>query len=332
MGTKYLISKGELHRQDNSLNFKNINGNNYIPIEGISEIFCLDEVTFNTKVIDFLSKNSITLHLFNHYEGYSGTFYPREKYISGKAVIKQVEAFNSNKRILIAKAIVNGIGNNIHEVLYHYFRHGKNELKEFLDWIKDELPKKLEDAIDITNILLVEGDLWYRFYNSFPIFLREDFVFNKRVKRPPDNPLNALISFGNSILYTKTINQIYQTHLDQSIPFLHSPQERRFSLSLDISEVFKPIIVFKTIFDCINNRKLSVEKHFEKSLNYCLLNGDGKKIFLQELELKFSETFKHSHLSRNLTYLKAIKYDGYKLLKYILEDIEFKPFNLKEKK
>lgn len=327
MGTKYILSKGELHRQDNSLNFKNINGNNYIPIEGIDEIFCLDEVSFNTKVIDFLSKNNIMLHLFNHYEGYSGTFYPREKYLSGKAVIKQVEAFNE-KREVIAKAIVLGIGNNIYEVLYHYYRHEKKELKEFLDWIKEELPKKLDSCCDISEILLTEADIWYRFYNSFSIFLREDFVFNKRVKRPPDNPLNALISFGNTILYTK----IYQTHLDQRISFLHSPQERRFSLSLDLSEVFKPIIVFKTIFDCVNNRKLSVEKHFDKNLNYCLLNESGKKIFLEALESKFNETFKHSTLLRNVSYLKAIKYDGYKLLKYILEDFEFKPFSLKEKK
>ncbi|MCQ8213455.1 type I-B CRISPR-associated endonuclease Cas1b [Cetobacterium somerae] len=331
MGTKYILSKGELHRQDNSLNFKNSNGNNYIPIEGIDEIYCLDEVSFNTKVIDFLSKNNIILHLFNHYEGYSGTFYPREKYMSGKAVIKQVEAFNE-KRELIAKAIVLGIANNIHEVLYHYYRHGKEELKEFLDWLKDEMPKKLENSNDISEILLTEADIWYRFYNSFSVFLREDFVFNKRVKRPPDNPLNALISFGNTILYTKTMGQIYQTHLDQRISFLHSPQERRFSLSLDLSEVFKPVIVFKTIFDCVNNRKLSVEKHFDKNLNYCLLNESGKKIFLEALESKFNETFKHTTLLRNVSYLKAIKYDGYKLLKYILEDFEFNPFSLKEKK
>ena len=71
---------------------------------------------------------------------------------------------------------------------------------------------------------------------------------NKRVKRPPDNPINALISFGNTLLYTKTISAIYRTHLDQRISYLHEPSEGRFSLSLDISEVFKPVIVYKTIF------------------------------------------------------------------------------------
>ena len=87
----------------------------------------------------------------------------------------------------------------------------------------------------------------------FQYFINEDFILNKRVKRPPDNPINALISFGNTLLYTKTISAIYRTHLDQRISFLHEPSEGRFSLSLDISEVFKPVIVYKTIFDLEKN-------------------------------------------------------------------------------
>lgn len=124
-----------------------------------------------------------------------------------------------------------------------------------------------------------EGEVWMRFYDNFRCFLPDDFVMNKRVKRPPDNPINALISFGNTLLYTKTISAIYQTHLDQRISFLHEPSEGRFSLSLDISEVFKPVIVYRTIFDLVNNRKLQVEKHFDKNVNYCILNEDGRKRF-----------------------------------------------------
>ncbi len=154
---------------------------------------------------------------------------------------------------------------------------------------------------------------------------------NKRVKRPPDNPINALISFGNTILYTKTISQIYQTHLNQTISFLHSAGESRFSLSLDLSEVFKPIIVYKTIFDCINNRKLNVEKHFDKKLNYCLLNDTGRKIFISALEERFSQTYENKKLKRKVSLLTSIKYDAYKLIKTILEDAEFVPFSLKTK-
>ena len=153
---------------------------------------------------------------------------------------------------------------------------------------------------------------------------------NKRVKRPPDNPMNAMISFGNSLLYSKVISVIYQTHLDQRISFLHEPSEGRFSLSLDLSEVFKPIIVFKTIFNLVNNKRIKVEKHFEKSVNYCVLNEEGREIFIKEFESRMEAVFKHDRLKRKISYKTAIKLDCYKLIKYILEDKEFVPFSAKE--
>ena len=176
----------------------------------------------------------------------------------------------------------------------------------------------------------VEGEVWQRFYSEFKNFLPEDFIMNKRVKRPPDNPINALISFGNTLLYTKTIGVIYRTHLDQRISFLHEPTEGRFSLSLDISEVFKPIIVYKTIFELVNRKKLQVSKHFDKKVNYCLLNEEGRNIFITAFEERLESVFLHPKLKRKVSYRTAIKLDCYKLIKYILEDKEFIPFNLKD--
>lgn len=175
-----------------------------------------------------------------------------------------------------------------------------------------------------------EGEVWMRFYDNFRYFLPDDFVMNKRVKRPPDNPINALISFGNTLLYTKTISAIYQTHLDQRISFLHEPSEGRFSLCLDISEVFKPVIVYRTIFDLVNNRKLQVEKHFDKNVNYCILNEDGRKIFVQAFEDRMESVFTHPVLKRKVSYRTALKLDCYKLIKSILEGKDFVPFSLKE--
>lgn len=157
-------------------------------------------------------------------------------------------------------------------------------------------------------------------------------MFSKRVKRPPDNPLNAMISFGNSILYAKTVTAIYNTHLNQTISFLHEPGEGRFSLSLDLSEAFKPIITFRTIFELVNNKQIKVSKHFDKKLNYCLLNEEGRKIFITAIEERLESLFTHSVLKRKVSYKTAIKLDGYKLIKYIMEGKEFKPFSLREMK
>ena len=326
--TRYISSMGELTRKDNSLCFRKDGKNVYIPIENTKEIYCLNEVGLNSKLLDFLGQKHVIVHFFNYYGGYSGTFYPKDQYMSGKLLIKQIEKFQNN-RIQIARAVVKGIGSNIYEVLYHYYKHNKREVKQTVDWIKKEFNPSVEKADGIKQLLALEGDIWMRFYNDFQYFLPADFIMNKRVKRPPDNPINALVSFGNTLLYTKTISAIFRTHLDQRISYLHEPSEGRFSLSLDISEAFKPVIVYRTIFDLVNNRKLQVEKHFDRKVNYCILNEEGRKIFIEAFEGRLESVFQHPKLKRKVSYRTALKLDCYKLIKYIVEDKEFVPFSLK---
>ena len=328
--TKYITSIGELTRKDNSLCFRKNQKNIYLPIENIKEIYCMNEISINTKLLDYISSKNIVIHFFNYYGFYSGTFYPREQYNSGKLLVKEVEAYNCEQRVIIAKKIVKAIAVNIDEVLYHYYKHNKKEVKKTIDWIRNDFKKKLFECNEIQSILLLEGELWQRFYSTFQFILPVDFMLNKRVRRPPDNPINALISFGNSLLYTKCISVIYQTHLNQTISYLHEPSEGRFSLSLDLSEMFKPVIVFKTIFELVNNKKLRVKDHFEKKVNYCILNEKGRQIFIQAFEDRLDKTFVNKKLNRKMTYKTAIKIDCYKLIKYLLEDKDFEFFSLKE--
>src|SRR3712207_1951747 len=156
--TKYLMSMGELSRKDNSLCFRKNNKNTYIPIENVKEIYCLSEISLNTKLLDFIAHNNIVMHFFNYYGGYSGTFYPKESLVSGRLLVKQVEAYK-NRRIEIAKEVVRGIGENIHEVMYHYYKHDIFEVKELLDWIKGEFQSKLDNVQDIKSLLQIEGEI-----------------------------------------------------------------------------------------------------------------------------------------------------------------------------
>lgn len=328
--TKYITSMGELNRKDNSLCFRKNGKNVYLPIENISEIYCMNEISINTKLLDYLSTKHIVVHFFNYYGNYSGTFYPKDQYRSGRLLIKEVESYNSVKRLIIAKKIVAAIAKNIDQVLYHYYKHDHKEVKKIIDWIRRDFYEQLTEVEDIQALMLLEGALWQMFYSSFQYILPKDFMMNKRVRRPPDNPINALISFGNSLLYTKCISIIYQTHLNQTISYLHEPSEARFSLSLDISESFKPVIVFKTIFDLVNNKKLKITEHFEKKVNYCILNDKGRQIFIEAFEKRLDMVFLHKKLKRKMTYKTAIKMDCYKLIKYILEDKDFEFFSLKE--
>ncbi|MGO3751984.1 MAG: type I-B CRISPR-associated endonuclease Cas1b [Peptoniphilaceae bacterium] len=328
---KYIMTIGELSRKDNSLCYRDQNNKiNYFPIEGISEIYILNEVSLNTKLLDYLSRYRIILHIFNYYGNYSGTYYPKEHYISGRLKIKQIKKYDED-RLRIARSIVKGIGINTSEVLYHYYRHGR-DVKIQIDNIRKLYKNDLLYTKNIKQILFVEGEIWKNFYYGVKKVIPEEFIFNNRVKRPPDNPMNAMISFGNTLLYTKTISAIYQTHLDPSISYLHEAAERRFSLALDISEVFKPIIVFRTILDLVNNRRIKIEKHFEKSCNYALLNEEGRKIFISEFENRINRVVDHSTLKRKVTYTTLLKYECYKIIKDILEEKEFIPYNDLEKR
>jgi CRISPR-associated protein Cas1 len=187
-----------------------------------------------------------------------------------------------------------------------------------------ETISRLADSItgqaSVSELMGVEGKMRERYYEAWRSIIRGDFAFERRVRRPPDNEVNALISFGNSMLYTVCTSEIYRTQLTPTISYLHEPGTRRFSLSLDISELFKPLIVDRAIFRLVNTKQLG-EGHFDKSLDGCILNDDGKRLFLTALEERLNATIRHRRLGRHVSYRHLIRLECYKLIRH-LTDIE----------
>lgn len=81
----------------------------------------------------------------------------------------------------------------------------------------------------------------------------------------------------------------------------------------------------------MNNRKIRVADHFDRELNYCMLNDEGRKLFVAAFEERLSKTFKHEKLKRYISYQTAIKYEGYKLIKMMVEGEVYEPFSDKDK-
>ena len=148
-----------------------------------------------------------------------------------------------------------------------------------------------------------------------------------RTKQPPQNEVNALISFGNMVCYTVCLRATHQTQHNPTISYLHKPGERRYSLALDIAEVFKPIIIDRVIFKVLNRKEIQ-EKHFDKKMNKCLLNYIGKRIFVKAIEERLNETIKHRSLKRSVSYRHLVKLECYKLVKHLLAIEEYKPFKM----
>jgi len=323
--TIYIFSNGELRRQDNTLYFEGEKGRQYLPVENVSEFLVFGEVTLNKKLLEFLSQQEILLHFFNYYGYYVGTFYPREHYNSGFMILRQAEHYlDERKRISLARKFVEGAISNMLRVLKYYAARGVS-LEDYIVKL-ESINAKLEENLAIDQLMALEGLARDLYYETFNLIIDDpQFELCKREKRPPTTKMNALISFGNSLLYTTVLSEIYKTHLDPRIGFLHSTNFRRFTLNLDVAEVFKPIIVDRTLFSLLNKRMLD-DNHFMKELNGIYLNEKGRAIFVNEFENKLASTIKHEKLKRNVSYRYLIRMELFKLEKHLMGEEVYVPF------
>jgi CRISPR-associated protein Cas1 len=320
----YILKSGRLRRKENTIYLETNEGRIPIPINDINAIFALGELDVNSKLLVFLAQNRVPVHFFNYYGFYSGTFYPREYLVSGSLLVRQVEHYlDPAKRLALAREFVRAECHNILKNLAHYRKHGK-PVGGAMQAIERERTT-IDAARSVEELMSIEGRARAHYYQSFNAFLREGFEFERRVKRPPDNMINCLLSFGNSLLYTAVLTEIYHTQLNPTISYLHEPGERRFSLSLDLSEIFKPIFVDRVIFKLVNNRMLG-EEHFLEELNFCYLNDRGRRIFLAEWDEKLRITIKHPTLKRKVSYQRLIRLECYKLIKHLIGDRPYEAF------
>ncbi len=312
----YILSEGILKRKENTIYFVNEKGKKPIPINKVYSIYAYGQITFSSQVMSLLSKNGVPIHFFNYYGFYSGSYYPRETLLSGDLLVKQADYYlNIQKRLELAKLFVEGAANNILKVLAYY--KIENNIKETLS--------ELNSTNKITEIMNIEGRIRSEDYSKFDEILPDDFKMEGRSRQPPKNMINSLISFGNSMMYSTVLTELYNTQLNPTISYLHEPSERRFSLSLDLSEIFKPIFVDRLIFYMVNKRMLS-KKDFNEDLNCCLLNDKGRNKFIKEYNKRLEKTIKHKKLKKNVSYQRLIRLEAYKLKKHILGIEKYDPF------
>ncbi|ATW27428.1 type I-B CRISPR-associated endonuclease Cas1b [Candidatus Formimonas warabiya] len=321
----YIFSDGALQRKDNTLFFEGEQGKKFLPVEDINELMVMGEVSLNKKFLEFVSQKEILVHYFNYHGYYMGTFYPREHLNSGYMILKQAEHYSdSERRMMIAKGFVTGAAKNIKQVLKYYGNRGK-DLDEIINRI-EELLELSSNSKDVNELMAFEGNIRDHYYKAFDLILDDsDFAFDQRSRRPPLNYLNCLISFGNSLLYTIVLSEIYQTHLDPRIGFLHATNFRRFSLNLDVAEIFKPIIIDRLIFTLIS-KKMITKKDFEKETEGIILKEQAKKTFVEELDKRLKTTIKHRKLPHEVSYRRLIRLELYKLEKHLMGEEEYNPF------
>lgn len=327
--TYYLFNPGRMSRKDNTLKFTPIDENGvegqpkYIPVEGVSDLFCFGALDANSALYNFLGKQHIAVHFFDYYEHYTGSFLPKEYLLAGKMQIVQTKHYISkSKRMVIAQKFIEGAAFNMLKNLKYYDSRGK-ELSHLIETIEG-FAAKIHETTAIDELMGLEGNIRQVYYEAFDIILN-DFAMNGRSKQPPKNEVNALVSFGNMMCYSLCLGQIYHTQMNPTISFLHEPGYRRFSLALDLAEVFKPILVDRVIFKVLNKREIQA-KDFDIQVNGVVLKEAARKTFVRAFEERLNETIKHRSLKRSVSYKHLVKLECYKLTKHLMGMEEYKPF------
>lgn len=325
--TFYIFKDGDLRRKDNNIIMTSLEGEEKnLKVEVTDEIYLFGEVSLNTKLLNFLSQRGIIVHVFNYYGFYSGSYYPRETNISGCLLVQQVRAYDDpEKRLKIAKEILKASSYNIYRNLRYYNGRGI-DLDEPMRNI-NSLINRLEYGKNINEIMGIEGNIKKIYYSAWNHIVKQDIEFEKRVRRPPDNMVNSLISFVNSLIYTTTISEIYKTQLNPTISFLHEPGTKRFSLSLDIAEIFKPLIGDRMIFSLLNKNQIT-EEDFERESNFLYLKELGKRKILMEYDKRLESTISHKELGRDVSYRYLIRLECYKLIKHLIGEKDYSGFRI----
>ncbi|MGH7503225.1 MAG: type I-B CRISPR-associated endonuclease Cas1b [Longimicrobiales bacterium] len=342
----YLFSNGRLRRRQNTLFLEradaarvpdddpedtgspsgNPTGDKVpFPIEQVDHIYAFGEIDINTKLVTFLAQQGVPLHFFDYYGNYTATLCPRAYLQSGRLKVAQVRHYlNRRKRLVLARAFVDAASYNILRVVKYYITRARGETADELQALASGIDAEragMAAAGCVAELMGIEGRIRKAYYESWPAILGEagaDFHLEKRERRPPSNELNALISFGNAMCYTIVLKQIYRTALDPTISYLHEPGDRRFSLALDLSEVFKPLLVDRAIFRLIKTRAL-MPSDFEERIGGVYLREAGRRTFVQHWDERLKSTIRHRSLDRNVSYERLVRLECYRLIRHLFD-------------
>lgn len=303
MDTLFVSKDAKLTRKDNTLLVQNASGPKIkIPITPLKHIIIAGEAGLTTSLLSLLGKNGTRVTILDWYGHVSGHFEPLNQPRAGIIRLSQAKHVQDlTSRLKISRKIILAAHSNIQFNLKGSLQNPLNEEEKthFAAY-----KNKIADATSIPEIMGHEGNM-RRVYYSMWGRIHPNLDFGPRKRRPPNNRINCLISWYNGLLYGLCRQQIAQTHLDETLSFLHSPLESRSSLSLDIAEVFKPAICDTLIFESIRRAEALDNWFHEDTKGVCRLSETGRR---QSLEKWISKT--EERRFEGMSYKEIIRNEG----------------------
>ena len=249
------------------------------PVHAFRHVVVAGEARLTTAVLTLLARSDIRLTVLDHYGNAAGAFESITSPASGTVRLAQARlVLDPARRLDLARRIVRGTMRNMRANLNYRAYRGNTALRAPAAAIA-RLENQVGEAAGIEALMGMEGNARGWYYAAWPL-IASRLAFGPRVRRPPNNPINCLLSWFNGLCYAAMRHAIAQTHLDGCIAVLHSPNAARHSLALDLAEPFKPALTDTLIFEAVLRDQVA-DTWFHQEDGVCRLSEAGRHQTLQ---------------------------------------------------
>jgi len=331
MSTLYLLEQGAklLKEQKKLVVEKDDKVLLEIPEFKIDRVLLFGNIQITTQAIKFLLESGIETAFFNIYGKLIGRLSP----IESKNVLLRISQYEASKdenfKLQIAKTIVEGKIKNSKVMLQRYQRNHPDEVDfteplKNLDSCLDELPNKTK----VSTVVGLEGRASAIYFEAFGKMFRKDIQFTIRTRRPPQDPVNSLLSLGYTLITNEMFSLTSAIGFDPYIGFLHGVDYGRPSLALDLIEEFRHAIVDRLTLELIN-KEILTQDDFEEKEGGIYLKEEPRKKYFAQYEKRMLTSFQDEETKEEINFRKMFLKQAQIFAKTIQERVSYKPFLIK---
>lgn len=315
-----------------------------VPLLKVERVVVQGRSTLTSEAVAALLERGSDITYLDQYGGFRGHLAPAFSKNGQLRLAQSAAHLNWEKRHVLARQFVRGKLHNMRTLLLRHNRTRKvdalaqsaESIKQILHSLNhlalDELPAMTgnpQQASAYGRMQGLEGSGTAAYFGNFNHILKTPDLFNGRTRRPPRDPVNALLSYGYTILQNQVQSALCTVGLDPYIGYLHGTGYGKPALALDLMESFRPIIVDSVTIKVFNTGELSADD-FTEQLGTYRLTKRGRRIFLTRLETRFNETIKHPTFGYKATYRRCIELQARLLAKTVMGEIpKYPPFRVR---
>src|SRR5262245_29552239 len=330
MSTLYLTQQDSVLRKEDERLKVTLKGEVLLdlPVLKVSQVVVFGRVTVTPYTVAALMERNINLTYLTEHGRYIGRIEPAFSKNSLLRRAQYVASFDEHRTLTLARGFVVGKLANLRVTLLRAARNtdGLN-VDEDVEAIR-RAERRVERAEDLDMLRGHEGEGSAAYFGTFGQLIKaEGFAFSKRVRRPPTDPVNALLSFGYALLANDVHAAVQTLGFDPYCGYLHADRYGRPSLALDLMEEFRPLIVDVTVLGCLNKRILQADDFTVSLGDVCSLTSEGRKKFLLQYEERRNTEIQHPLFEYKATYQRCFELQARILAKCIQGELErYEPF------